>query len=92
MHGFAMSSFKIIQPTTLKNMTKKIIDKNFALSASFTKYAVKNPEIMEDLPKKTCLVFADKSDSYLTRVNMNLAREAKKEGEKIGRASCRERV
>lgn len=67
-------------------MTKKTIDKNFALSASFTKYAVKNPEITKALPKGACLVFADKSDSYLTKKNMELAREMKKEGEKCFKA------
>ena len=67
-------------------MTRNIIDKNFALSASFTKYAVKNPEVMDDLPRGACLVFADKSDSYLTRKNMELAREMKKEGEKCFKA------
>lgn len=67
-------------------MTKKTIDKNFALSASFTEYAIKNPEVTESLPRGACLVFTDKSDPYLTKENMRLGREIRKGGEKCFKA------
>lgn len=65
-------------------MSKKtIVDKNFALSASFTDYVIKHPEITEHIPKNACLIFEDKSDEYLTRKNRKIAREITKEkGEK----------
>ena len=67
-------------------MTKKIIDKNFALSASFTEYAVKNPKITKRLSKNACVIFTDKTDPRLTKENMKLAREIKRGGENCFRA------
>ncbi len=66
---------------------KSIVDKNFALSASFTKYAIDNPGLTSDLPKSACIIFADKSDNYLTRENMRIGREIRKNGEKCFRAT-----
>jgi len=54
-------------------MSNKDVKKNFALSAAFNSYVVKNPAILKNVPKKACIVFTVKSDPTFSRNNVALA-------------------
>ena len=55
---------------------KTRIRKNLSLSADFNAYLLRNPKVMDKLPKKICIVFEDKKDGIFSRANLNTAKEA----------------
>jgi hypothetical protein len=54
---------------------KTRIKKNLSLSVDFNAYLLRNPKVMDKLPKKVCIVFEDKKDGIFSRANLNTARE-----------------
>lgn len=54
---------------------KTRIKKNLALSADFNAYILRNPKVMDKLPRKVCIVFEDKKDQIFSRANLNTAKD-----------------
>jgi len=63
-------------------MSNADVKKNFSLSAAFTKYVVKNPDVLDGVPKGACIVFTVKSDPSLTKKNQRLAEEVMQRSKK----------
>jgi hypothetical protein len=55
---------------------KTRIRKNLSLSADFNAYLLRNPKVMDKLPRKASIVFEDKKDSAFSRANLNTAKES----------------
>jgi hypothetical protein len=68
-----MSSKTIITPNNMS--TQKRIEKNLALSADFNSYLLKNPKVMDELPRKVCIVFEDKKDQIFSKANLKTAED-----------------
>jgi len=64
-------------------MTERIINKNFALSASFNRYVIAHPDTTLNLPKNSFVIFADSSDAQLSRINRKLAHDIPKSSGRI---------
>ena len=61
-------------------MTKKeLFDKNLELSSEFSRFILVNPEIADQLPPGSEMLFIIDSDPELTQYNLELAEKLKKE-------------
>jgi len=73
-------------------MSEKFTKKNIKLGFQFDKYLWKNPELLEQLPRKSTIVITVKGDSYFNRLSRSMVKknanprekiiEARKEGSK----------
>ncbi len=54
-------------------MSNADVKKNFSLSAAFTRYVVKNPDVLKGIPKKACIILTEKSDPVFSKKNVQMA-------------------
>jgi hypothetical protein len=60
------------------DMSKTTVLKlNAKLSAAFGAYAAEHPNILKNVPKDACIVFATTSNQMLTKINKDIAKEVR---------------
>ena len=62
---------------------KELFEKNLELASEFSRYIIVHPEIGEELPPDSEVVFLVESDPELTQQNLKLAEKIKKEGRSV---------
>ncbi|MEK9152613.1 MAG: DUF5647 family protein [Patescibacteria group bacterium] len=59
-----------------------VIKLNAQLSASFSGYVSKYPDVLKGVPKDACIVFTTTSNERLSRINEDIAKEVVKKEKK----------
>jgi hypothetical protein len=62
---------------------EELIKKNIELSTEFGKFILDNPDLAVKIPPEAAIIFIDESDPELTKYNLSLAEQTRREGRPI---------